>query len=199
MKYDYNSNIQITQHFNSKEFRCKCSNPHEFTVIEQLPEKLEALYTKLSKSKFGCSRIIITSGYRCSNHDKAVGGTGSGKHTEGYAADIICYGADGKAIESKYICCVAQDVGFPAVAKIDNTAVHVDVRFFGGWYGDETVTTNYSVTQDFYDYFNISPNDIYPKSGDVTTSTTISYKMNEVSSITITGDEVILILNGTSK
>lgn len=197
MTFGYNADKQLTEHFNCKEFRCKCNKQHEYTIIVNLVEKLEELYKRLTTTKFGCSAIRINSGYRCTEHDIAVKGTGTGQHTKGYAADIICFDKNKTAIPSKYICCVAQDIGFPAIAKIDDTAVHVDVRMFGGWYGDETVTTTYSVTQDFYDYFDLGKNDIY--GGDITTNVVV-YKISDCKSIVITGDEIrIEPKNGTVK
>ena len=70
--YEYGDTTQITQHFNAKEFRCKCGKEHEFSVSDDLVQKLEQLYAALN-----CSKIIVTSGFRCSAHDKAVKGSGT--------------------------------------------------------------------------------------------------------------------------
>ena len=96
----------------------------------------------------------MTSGYRCETHDKNVGGSGTGQHTKGNAADICCYGQDGQPISSKTVCCKAQDIGFAGIANItaDYQYTHVDVRTGSKWYGDE-VHGNSSVTDDFYKYF----------------------------------------------
>ena len=64
MKYQYSDSVQITPHFNSTEFRCKCGNEHEFSVSDELVQMLEQLYAALK-----CSKIIVTSGFRCSAHD----------------------------------------------------------------------------------------------------------------------------------
>ena len=147
--YEYGDTTQITQHFNAKEFRCKCGKEHEFSVSDDLVQKLEQLYAALN-----CSKIIVTSGFRCSAHDKAVKGSGTGQHTLGNAADICCYGQDGQPISSKTVCCKAQDIGFTGIANITAAYqyTHVDVRPNGKWYGDE-VHGNSSVTDDFYKYF----------------------------------------------
>ena len=76
--YDYNDTTQLSPHFNAKEFKCKCGKEHEILITEELVEKLETLYEKLN-----CSKIIVTSGYRCTAHDKTVGGSGTGQHTKG--------------------------------------------------------------------------------------------------------------------
>ena len=150
--YDYNNSTQLSPHFNVMEFRCQCGGNHETLISSELIEKLEALYATLN-----CSKIIVTSGYRCPDHDKAVGGTSSGQHTKGTAADVCCYGQDGQPISSKTVCCKAQDLGFGGIANITAAYqyTHLDVRTSGKWYGDE-VHGNGTVTEDFYKYFGIA-------------------------------------------
>ena len=97
---------QISAHFNVSEFRCKCEGNHDTKIDTELANKLEQLRNKLN-----CSQIIINSGYRCSTHDKNVGGSGTGQHVSGCAADIVCYDKSGKKISSKVVCCAAQDLG----------------------------------------------------------------------------------------
>ena len=92
-EYQFKSDIQLSPHFNVQEFRCKCGDTHDTLISGELIDKLEQLYTTLN-----CSKIIVTSGYRCPTHDKNVGGTSTGQHTKGTAADICCYGQDGKPI-----------------------------------------------------------------------------------------------------
>ena len=146
--YGYTDNTQLSPHFNAQEFRCKCGREHDFQ-IDDLITKLEALYAALN-----CSKIIVTSGFRCAAHDKAVKGSGKGQHTLGKAADICCYGQDGQPISSRTVCCKAQDTGFTGIANITAAYIytHVDVRSGGKWYGDE-IHGNSSVTEDFYKYF----------------------------------------------
>ena len=153
-----NDRTQLTAHFNVSEFRCKCGGNHDTQLDESLVQKLEQLFSALN-----CSKIIVNSGYRCIAHDKNVGGNGYGQHTKGTAADIVCYDRNGKKISSKIVCCAAQDIGFGGIANIDSTytAAHVDTRTSLKWYGDETVTTAYSVTDDFYKHWKLSKNDVY--------------------------------------
>ena len=150
--YDYNDSTQLSPHFNVREFRCSCGGSHETLIASELVDKLEALYTALN-----CSKIIVTSGYRCPEHDKAVGGTSSGQHTKGTAADVCCYGQDGQPISSKTVCCKAQDLGFTGIANITSSYqyTHLDVRTGYRWLGDET-KGNGTVTDDFYKYFGIA-------------------------------------------
>ena len=154
LTYKFDDQTQLSPHFNAREFRCQCGQPHETLIASELIDKLESLYTALN-----CSKIIVTSGYRCPKHDKAVGGTSSGQHTKGTAADVCCYGQDGHPISSKTVCCKAQDLGFGGIANITSSYqyTHLDVRTSGRWYGDET-KGNGTITDDFYKYFGISKN-----------------------------------------
>lgn len=151
MNYSYDDRTQLSTHFNVQEFKCKCGENHDILIENDLIDKLEMLFDKLD-----CSKIIVNSGYRCSTHDKNVGGNGIGQHTKGRAADIVCYDQNGDIITSKKVCCIAQDIGFKGIANItDNyTSTHVDVRTNGYWYGDEVYGTG-NITDDFYDYFNV--------------------------------------------
>lgn len=160
--YESTNSKQLTEHFNVSEFRCKCGKNHSTMLNSELPEKLEKLYKALN-----CSAIIINSGYRCQSHDKTVGGSGTGHHVYGNASDIVCYDQSGNKISSKKVSCVAQDVGFGGIANIDSTytATHVDVRPSNFWKGDEVKSTSYSVTDDFYKYYNLSKSDVYPDTG----------------------------------
>ena len=152
LTYKFDDQTQLSPHFNAREFRCQCGQPHETLIASELIDKLEALYTALN-----CSKIIVTSGYRCPEHDKAVGGTSSGQHTKGTAADVCCYGQDGQPISSKTVCCKAQDLGFGGIANITSSYqyTHLDVRTGYRWLGDET-KGNGTVTDDFYKYFGIA-------------------------------------------
>ncbi|MDE6425136.1 MAG: hypothetical protein K2K89_03235 [Ruminococcus sp.] len=157
--YKCNDMSMLAEHFSVSEFRCKCGKTHDTILNPDLPTKLEKLYKALN-----CSKIIINSGYRCASHDKAVGGSGSGHHVYGNAADIVCYDQSGNKISSKKVSCAAQDVGFGGIANIDSsyTATHVDVRTSNYWKGNEIVTTSYSVTDDFYKYYSLTKSNVYP-------------------------------------
>lgn len=151
-EYKFNDKTQLSDHFNIKEFRCKCGGSHNIKIDTDLISMLEKLYSKLN-----CSKIIVNSGYRCSKHDKNVGGSGFGQHTTGKAADVVLYNKDGKPINTKVVSCVAQDLGFSGIANINSsyTAIHLDVRSGSKYYGNEII--NYrTVTNDFYKYYGLS-------------------------------------------
>ena len=152
LTYKFDDQTQLSPHFNAREFRCSCGKSHKTLLASELVDKLEALYTALN-----CSKIIVTSGYRCPEYDKAVGSTSSGQHIKGTAADVCCYGQDGQPISSKTVCCKAQDLGFGGIANITSSYqyTHLDVRTEYRWLGDET-KGNGTVTDDFYKYFGIA-------------------------------------------
>ena len=171
--YDYNDSTQLSPHFNAREFRCQCGQSHETLIASELVDNLETLYTALN-----CSKIIVTSGYRCPEHDKAVGGTSSGQHTKGTAADVCCYGQDGQPISSKTVCCKAQDLGFGGIANITSSYqyTHLDVRTGYRWLGDET-KGNGTITDDFYKYFGIEK---ATETTSILKGIDVSYCQNEV-------------------
>ncbi|HQB53817.1 MAG TPA: peptidoglycan-binding protein [Bacteroidales bacterium] len=149
--YLYSTNLRLSSNFVTSEFRCKCGKAHSTLISTELVNGLQRLVDVL-----GASKAIITSGYRCFNHDKAVGGSGYGMHTRGLAADVIFYDKAGKPISSKLVSCKAQDLGFNGIGKIDSQAIHLDIGP-RRWWGDETVLggTTGSVTTDYYRYYGI--------------------------------------------
>ena len=152
----YPNNIQISPHFNSKEFKC----PHcgVSKISTELVNKLEDLMSMVHASK-----CIIVSGYRCPYYDKKQNGF-AGRHSEGLAVDCRFYDSNGKIIPAKIICCVAFDMGFTGVAYVDKNNVHLDIRKNGTYYGDET-RGNSSYWTDPYKYFNVSKADVEKYTG----------------------------------
>ena len=158
--YAKNGKTFLSPHFQVKEFASTSGSKiysDNVLISGELVNMLEKLFNKLK-----CTSIVINSGYRTATHDKAVGGSGSGQHVLGKAADIVCRNKDG-IINSKIVCCVAADLGFGGVANISANyqAVHVDVRTGSKYYGDEIRGTrsiwNYnSKWRDFYVYFGLT-------------------------------------------
>lgn len=158
--YAYSDAIQLTEHFNSSEFRCFDNRNHDYKIDDTLVQKLESLFTVIPEL-FGItvSKIIVTSGYRCSQHDIDVLGTGSGPHVSGLAADICCYDDNNTPISSKIVSCAAQEIGFIGIANITEAYIytHVDMKPRAKrWLGNEVYTTAYSVTDDFWSYYGLA-------------------------------------------
>lgn len=156
-RYDYNCDKQIAEHFNAKEFnRCRCGKNHSFFVSEELVELLEKLRAKLNAKS-----LNIYSGFRCTEYDKKVGGSGSGPHTEGYAVDCYLIGPDGKRIPSREVCMALEDlghqygVGYRCGGSADDTGqTHIDVKP-RKWFGNEAISMSKSVCSSWYDYFGV--------------------------------------------
>lgn len=160
-EYKYGAKVKITEHFHSSEFDCKCGKKHNTLIDIDLVKLLEELRIRLN-AKSGNPY----SGYRCSSHDKAVGGSGNGPHTQGYAADIYFVGQEGKRIPSRVIALTLEDmshkfgIGYRCGGSADFTGnTHIDVKN-RKWYGDEAKSLSRSCCNSFYDYFGIvRPND----------------------------------------
>jgi peroxiredoxin len=115
ISYAYNDKTQLSKHFNVQEFRCKCGKTHDILISQELVYQLERLFDTLD-----CSKIIVSSGHRCSEYDKKIGNSGVGQHILGKAADVYCYDQNNKAISTKIVSCVAQDLGFGGIANINS-------------------------------------------------------------------------------
>lgn len=158
--YKKDKSKKLSSHFSVGEFASKSGSKVYSDIIKVdtvILDYLEKLYTV-----FECTKVIITSGYRTQEHDKAVGGSGSGMHVSGKAADAVFYGKDGKVIPSWKICCAAQDMKINGVAYISERAVHLDNGNRATAYrGDERYGTNSIKGRDFYSYFGKKKNQVY--------------------------------------
>lgn len=138
---------KLTTHFIVKEFACQ-DGTDKILIDSNICPTLEKIF-----SKWAVNYIQINSGYRTPEHDKSVGGSGSGQHTKGTASDFQVMLSDGKWLDSKYICCFLQDLGVQGIGYISERAVHLDFRTSGKWWGDET---NGKTVSDWYSYFGLS-------------------------------------------
>ncbi|MBQ6847910.1 MAG: hypothetical protein IJO62_03220 [Clostridia bacterium] len=132
-------------------------------VDEELMDMVDMLFERLN-----CRKYLISSGYRTSEHDKIVGGNGKGYHTKGQAVDACFYDKQNNPIPAQIVCCVAQDLGFGGIANISKNYryVHLDTRKGIKYFGDETKSLN-TVTDNFYEYFNITKNQVAKYTGEV--------------------------------
>ena len=158
IKYKSTDKIQISAHFNTSEFKCKCGKNHEILIDSELVSLLESLRTELNAKS-----CIIYSGYRCSAHDKNVGGSGKGSHTQGKAVDCYFIGQDGKRIPSQKVCLTLEDMGHKkgigyrcGGGSNESGQTHIDVAN-RKWYGDESIKAyrSKSCCSSYYEYFGI--------------------------------------------
>ena len=148
-KYKYNDKTQLTKNINVSELKCKCGGTHDTKVDTTHVNNIQKFM-----DQNGYDKVIFSSGYRCSKHDKVVGGSGKGQHVDGRATDQ-CFYKNGKIVPAKEVCCKAQDFGFKGIAYITKNYVHLDNRLLGKYRGDETVDFSNNVGGDFYKYFGI--------------------------------------------
>lgn len=166
--YKHNSQTQLSLHFNAKEFKCKCGEVHDIKIDSALIDILEK-----TRSKLNAKSCTIYSGFRCCKHDKNSGGSGSGPHTQGYAADCYFIAQNGLRIPSSKVCLALEDLGHKAGIGYrcgggpDNSGqIHIDTKP-RKWFGDESKSLTKSCCNSFYDYFGVSKTIYYiVKKGD---------------------------------
>lgn len=89
------------------------------------------LVTRLELLRFRLGKpIVVTSGYRCEEHNKAVGGAQESQHLFGKAVDIVVSGVSPSVVAQH-----AEEVGFDGIGTY-STFTHVDVRgYHARWNG----------------------------------------------------------------
>lgn len=168
IKYNYNTDKHkyVGPHFQVIEF-ASFGNGKLYTndvlIDSNLVNYLEDIFSKVHASK-----AIISSGYRNSECDKAVGGSGVGQHVNGRAADVCYYDKNGNIIPSKIIVCIAFDIGMPGTAVIDGNYSHLDTRTNGTYRGNESIG-NSSYWSNPYSYFGVSKSDVARYTGESVT------------------------------
>ncbi len=150
-KYSAKKNKKLSKHFNSTEFKSHVGGRLTTDTI-----KIDTDFIKMLEKFFdyGIETVCIISGYRNKEADIGVGGNGSGAHTKGIAADIMCY-KNGKALSGESIACLAQLIGFSGIGITGSTGCHVDIRnsknyVNSHWWGDERNGENY--IKDYFAY-----------------------------------------------
>lgn len=102
-------------YFTNEEFQCKCGKCPVQPVDPVLLARLNGLRSKYGKP------IYITSGWRCEDYNKKVGGVGDSAHLDGTAADIFCTSS-----HDRYIL-LFHSIGLFNRIGIGTTFLHVDV------------------------------------------------------------------------
>ena len=110
---------RLSKNFTPREFRCPdCGRVR---VEEKLVQGLQKLRDKTDRP------IIVTSGYRCNEHNREVGGSENSLPLTGQAADITCAGMSLLRLYFEAIGVPEfQDGGVGLYSQ--NNFIHVDVR-----------------------------------------------------------------------
>ncbi len=128
-QYNKGDEIKISENFKSTEFDCNGKNCCKVTKIDT---DLVSICQKV-RNRFG-TQVIINSGYRCSKHNKSVGGVSKSKHLEGTAADIQVKGI--KPIEVAKYC---ESIGVKGIG-LYTWGCHIDTRTKKGfWESDKQI------------------------------------------------------------
>ena len=107
------NDIQVSANFKLREFQCRCCGTVK--LCPKLLAKLQAV-----RDAWG-GPLVITSGFRCSSRNKAVGGAKASFHLLGMAADIAASKNDQQVLKE-----IAQKIGFSEIILGGNeNYVHV--------------------------------------------------------------------------
>lgn len=108
---------RLSYNFKSTELDCKGKSCCSQTVIDdQLVVYLQRIRNHFDKP------VVINSGYRCSKHNKAVGGATLSKHRFGMAADIVV-----KGVKPQEVAQYCESIGIMGIGLYD-TFTHIDTR-----------------------------------------------------------------------
>lgn len=108
--------VERWPNFHPSEFACRCCG--EVAVSDRLLDLLQRLRTTMG------APLIVTSGFRCPSHNKAVGGAPASQHMRGTAADVVTAGHD-----VPHMLKLAEDFGAGGLGEYPRQGfVHIDVR-----------------------------------------------------------------------
>lgn len=139
--------MKITEHFDSKEFACKCCGT--YNINNDFVVHLEEYYRFLD-NVIGISSIIINSGYRCNNSSKTIKGAFIGDcHNLGIGADIHVYTKEYDLVPAKTLAECAEVCQFKGIGIIDDYNIHLDERGTKNytnnlWFGNEATGETYN-------------------------------------------------------
>src|SRR5574343_559561 len=120
LEWKRGAKLQISEHFTSCEFECPCGKCEKQFISRTLVSKLEHVRHEAKQP------IHINSGYRCEEHNKAVGGHSSSSHVYGLAADIRPSNFDVNDLDNLYKICYDE---FDNIGNgINKGFIHVDTR-----------------------------------------------------------------------
>ena len=108
------NDVNLAPNFRLAEFECRHCGAVK--IDPELIRRLQAMRDEIGKP------LIINSGYRCPEHNRAVGGAANSQHLLGKAADMWVEGMSPDTLATH-----AEAVGFGGIGIYD-TFVHVDTR-----------------------------------------------------------------------
>lgn len=105
---------KLTENFHQEEFDCPCCG---FNIIQmEIVELLQKVRTAYG------APLIVTSGTRCTRHNKFACGSPTSDHLTGAAVDIVCY----NALERRKLVSLALEAGIPTIG-IKKDCLHFSI------------------------------------------------------------------------
>lgn len=127
------------------------------------------------------SKIIITSGYRCREHEMEVGNkSGKGYHTTGHAVDINVWKNASERFTQKEIALALEDLNWiGGIGLINsNTAVHIDNRGSKYYFNERNANKKINNEQSFYKFYGVKSLKDIVKNKYKLSNQTMEYLMN---------------------
>ena len=117
--------MKLTNNFNKSEFECHCGCEMPKEVLLQI-QKLACQLQYIRD--FIRLPMRITSGYRCSSHNKKVGGVSNSQHVLGKASDIQVNDSSPEAIYQVIDTLAEYGHVLQGGLGLYNTFTHYDIR-----------------------------------------------------------------------
>ena len=137
--YTRGKQVKLSNNFNLKEFECKCGKCKNTIIDAKLISSLQIMRDHFKKP------IIINSGYRCTKHNKAVGGVTNSQHTKGKAADIVV-----KGVAPRDVAAYAASIGIKGIG-VYKTFTHIDTRDKQAYWGISFALNNRQIAEQVID------------------------------------------------
>lgn len=108
------------KHFDKSEFACKCGGRYCDGFPAEIKKRIVEVLDTVRE--YTAKPVIISSGVRCKNHNKNVGGVGNSYHMDGRAADFAVCGYSAQTTIN-----VINTLGFKPIEMyaIDSAYVHI--------------------------------------------------------------------------
>jgi len=114
---------EAIKYFKPEEFACKCEK-HKFLPVYDMSSLL--LFQLEQLRELIKTPIIITSGWRCEEHNKEIGGQPNSSHLTKKAVDITIPNPDYDRLKNLYLAC--ERIGFRGLGIYPHKKfIHVDM------------------------------------------------------------------------
>ena len=141
--------VMLTEHFSVNEFRCPCCGmlkpSHGFILsLEQFRREID-------------QPIHVASGFRCSVHNRQIGGSAHSQHLEGRAADIFVDGWNSyrlayEAYIVRFLMIPILFGGIGCYPEHNNQSVHLDTRTNPTFWVDRGGVRQYMRDDEFFNF-----------------------------------------------